>query len=257
MERRNPLAVARKSLIAKEVFKVMKIVFLAFAMLFLPFLAGGCASEGSSAPSGTAVYVPSADGSEESGGGEGGGEAENTPKYITFRLSVNGEIEGNVYYCFLFNAEGKPIQVDDVGTLTDAIRVYNGGGLESPTCIWFRRINPADRILSYMSELTNYVSYTDDKSSVLVTFPLGDTSVIFNNYIQSSFTAQALVCSRERDSELGKFIDCIGPDLSSSTHYSVMANPSTGALGASLPAGYPSDCPYENCDITSFSIEVS
>lgn len=220
----------------------------------------GCASSGSSSEPQQTVFINPETGEES--------VVEET-KYITFRLSVQGETEGGVFYCILMNAAGEPIQVDDVGTFTDVIRIYKPDSLGHATYSWYHRLSETDRILSPISEVDTYVSQTEDNSSFIINFPIGDTSVIFNNYIQSSFTVQAMVCDNTGGGELGRFIDCLGPDLSSSTHYSFTVNPQTGAVGSTVPAGYPNDMlydceeanipantPYINADLSMFSVEV-
>ncbi len=229
---------------------------LFFVIVTVSFLFS-CASEGSSSSSsssGSVVINPSDPSQEE------------TQRYITFRFAVNGEISGNLYYAILLNAEAQPIQSDDIGTFTDVIRIYKPDSLSAPQYIWYHRISPSDRILSYIADLTNYVSYSDDMSMAIITFPLNNSSVVFDNYIQNTFTAQALVTDTS-GAELGKFIDTIGPDLSVSSQYTITVSLTSGAVD--VPSSYPNDMlndcydsnipagtPYENADIVMFDVNV-
>ena len=192
--------------------------------------------------------------------------SENTPNYIRFRISVAGEIKGSLYYCVLINTEGNPIQVDDIGTYTDVIRICNPDSLDAPRYHWYHRLNDADRLLTVITDIDNYISYSSDKSTVFITFPL-KTSSVFKNQVQSTFATQALITTSTK--EIGKFIDTLGPDISSCTHYSFLVSPLTGAISSSLPSGYPGDSigdyyesnipsntPDANADLTGFSVEV-
>ena len=238
------------------------IIFLFTITLFLT----SCASEGSSASSGTG-YVPYNPNSNSSGSDSSGSSSDNSPNYIRFKLSVPGEIKGALYYCILINTEGNPIQVDDIGTYTDVIRICVPDSLDAPRYNWLHRLSDADRILTSITDLTNYVSYSSDKSTVFVTFPLKESSVFKNQIQGNSFTTQVLITTAQK--EVGQFIDTLGPDLSSSTHYSFMVNPNKGVVSSSIPSGYPSDglndyyesnipdnTPNENADIMSYSVEI-
>ena len=234
------------------------IIFLFTITLFLT----SCASEGSSASSGTG-YVPYNPNSSNSSGSS----SDNSPNYIRFKLSVPGEIKGALYYCILINTEGNPIQVDDIGTYTDVIRICVPDSLDAPRYNWLHRLSDADRILTSITDLTNYVSYSSDKSSVFVIFPLKESSVFKNQIQGASFTTQAVITTSSK--EMGKFIDTLGPDLSSCTHYSFMVNPKSGVVSSSLPSGYPNDSigdyyesnipsstPNENADLMSYSVDI-
>ncbi len=187
-------------------------------------------------------------------------------KYISFTLSVKGQLKGDAYYCILLNSESTKIQVDDVSTFTDVIRFYHPSEMQPSTFIWYHKANPTDQILTYITELDIYASVSEDGSTITYTFPVDNNSVVFNNYIPNLFTAQALI-TNTNGGELGRFIDCMGPDLSSSTLYTIAVDKTKGPIGSLLPAGYPNDrigdcessnissnTPYDNVDITSFRI---
>ena len=237
-----------------------------------------CASDSSSSDSSygyipyNAYTAPNTDNSDsssesDSSNSDPNSESEDGPKYIRFRITVPGEIKGSLYYCILLNTEAQPIQVDDIGTYTDVIRISNPDSLDAPQYHWYHRLNAADRLLTIITDLNNYVSYSSDKSTVFVTFPLKESSVFKNQIQGNSFTTQVLITTAQK--EVGKFIDTLGPDLSSSTHYSFMVNPNKGVVSSSIPSGYPSDSlndyyesnipdntPNENADLMSYSVEV-
>ena len=237
-----------------------------------------CASDSSSSDSYygyipyNAYTAPNTDNSDsssesDSSNSDPNSESEDGPKYIRFRITVPGEIKGSLYYCILLNTEAQPIQVDDIGTYTDVIRICNPDSLDAPQYHWYHRLNAADRLLTIITDLNNYVSYSSDKSTVFVTFPLKDSSVFKNQIQGNSFTTQVLITTAQK--EVGQFIDTLGPDLSSSTHYSFMVNPNKGVVSSSIPSGYPSDSlndyyesnipdntPNENADIMSYSVEI-
>ncbi len=251
-------------------------------LMFIIFFLASCASDSSSSDSGSAGYIPynaysatnnseesnsGSESSSESNSSNSDSESENGPKYIRFKITVPGEVKGSLYYCILLNTEAQPIQVDDIGTYTDVIRICNPESLDAPQYHWYHRLNAADRLLTIITDLNNYVSYSSDKTTVFVTFPLKESSVFKNQIQGNSFTTQVLVTTAEK--EVGKFIDTLGPDLSSSTHYSFMVNPNKGVVSSSIPSGYPSDSlydyyesnipsntPNENADIMSYSVEV-
>ena len=249
----------------------MKNKFITILLLTITLFVTSCASEGSSASSGTG-YIPynpnSSNASDPSNSNTNTNtDTDNSPNYIRFRISVPGEIKGSLYYCILLNTEGNPIQVDDIGTYTDVIRICVPDSLDAPRYNWFHRLNEADRILTSITDLTNYVSYSSDKSTVFVMFPLKESSVFKNQIQGASFTTQAVITTSEK--EMGKFIDTIGPDLSSCTHYSFMVNPASGVVSSSLPSGYPndslndyeesnipSDTPNENADLMLYSVDL-
>ena len=240
-----------------------------FLLLFILFLVS-CASDTSS--DNNYGYVPynsydTTDSSSNSSSNSSSGSSENKPNYIRFRISVAGEIKGSLYYCVLINTEGDPIQVDDIGTYTDVIKIYNPDSIDAPRYHWYHRLNDADRLLTSITDVNNYVSYSSDKSTLFITFPLNKSSVFKNQTQGASFTTQVLITTAQK--EVGKFIDTLGPDLSSSTLYSFMVNPLKGVVFSSLPAGYPGDSigdyyeaniprntPNANADLTGFSVEV-
>lgn len=187
-------------------------------------------------------------------------------KYMFFSLSVKGELKGNVYYCILLNSEGNKIQVDDIATFTDVIRYHHPSDSSPAGFVWYHKTNPSDNVLTYITELDIYASISEDKKTITYTFPLDDRSLPFNNYLPELFSAQCLVANTN-GGEIGQYIDAMGPNLSASTVYTVVAEKTKGPVTAYLPAGYPNDgvgdyepstipagMPPENADITSFRI---
>ena len=197
---------------------------------------------------------------------EGTTASQKEGKYMFLSLSVKGELKGNVYYCILLNSEGNKIQVDDIATFTDVIRYHHASDMSPSGFVWYHKANPTDNVLTYITELDTYASISDDGSTITYTFPLDDKTLPFNNYLPELFTAQCLVANTN-GGEIGQYIDTLGPNLSSSTVYTVSVEKTKGPVSATLPAGYPNDgigdfesstipagMPQENADITSFRI---
>lgn len=191
---------------------------------------------------------------------------ENT-KVVRFIMSVKGEVKGDVSYNILFNTNGDKIQPDDLATFTDMIHFVSSSSLQRPEVAWYHKTNPADVQMAYIADLSAYTTVSADNSSIIITFSPDDPSAVFNNYISSTFTVQALIASISGEL-VGRFIDAMGPQLSSASIYSITVNKFTGIISELLPASYPFDAvgdyiqanvpsgtPSDNCDLISFRIE--
>lgn len=227
----------------------MKHIFYISVLFLFLFCLSSCASDGDGV---TGRIYSSSD-----------GEAK---KYISFTLSVRGEVQGNHYYCILLNNQCESVEVSNSGTYTDVIRVYNNSML-GPTTQWFHRVeNIADHEFQFTSitMLDDYAYFPPDNSYVRFIFPLDDSSVVFNQFVQSNrFTVQAVTARAEGNIVMGPIVDAIGqgPDISVNALYTMTVDRLNGLLKP-YPAGYPNDPVGDidsadpNLDITSFRVEV-
>lgn len=180
--------------------------------------------------------------------------------YVQFLLKINdaGKLNSQGYYVILFNSEVQPIEATNAGTFTDGIRMQIDPNF-GPQHYWFHRIPSVpgpgyDLVL--IARVDEYAQISSDWRTVTYTFKLDDSSVIFNQYIFSRFTAHAMTTDIYMNSVLGRVIDCMGPgpDISQNSQYTVYANRYTGVENP-RPPSYPVDPLYDWCTINDLPVD--
>lgn len=214
-------------------------------LLLLTFWFPGCASGPSSSTSGSGVLR------------------------FTLEVSQDGQIDtsGRGYYAIMLNANSEAIEVTNFETFTDFIRFdgtnfqwfHRQGNVPSPGYTWVNG-----------GSLNSESLIGSDGHSIIVRLNLGDSSSLFNQYIQSRrFTAHVLTTDSS-NSLLGRSLDTLGqgPSISGNALYTVYFDRLTGIVNP-VPPGYPGDpigdyeekpdltnFPYASYDIESFQIEI-
>jgi hypothetical protein len=233
------------------------VLLLSLALLLIPVL-GGCAS-GPNSSSSSAGGVPASSAS---------GSTASTNHLLQFAITLN---DNGVFdatqglYAVAFNSFDELIDVSSSDKFTDFV-VYDGNNL-----VWYsRQTSSTNQSFIYVAvaTVTQALSFTPDRRTMLITFDTSDASSALNQFIKSQqFTCVPV--TTDRTGYLGRIIDTLGPgpDLSHDTLYTITVDKALGAISP-LPASYPDDdlndwivlpdvagtFPYVNYDIKSFTV---
>lgn len=195
----------------------------------------------------------------------------NFAHYLHFNLTVNSnariDLDGNGIYAFLLNSQGEPIEVTDIDTFTDFIS-FDGINLD-----WYTRqanLPNAGFTFTQVGSLNTEGSISDDGRSLNIVLNLSDENCHLNQYIVSDqFTCQAITTDALDEAYLGRILDNVGSGLNYNTQQTLTVSKIQGVIDP-VPSMYPnddlndwitrndlpSDFPYSNFDIASFTVET-
>lgn len=264
---------ARPHLLPKGFSSMSRLLsLLSLFLVVLGCTLGGCASGPNGINSTSSEpFNPNASPSVIASPGASPNPSPSSPHLIQFALSLNdqGKFDdsGAGFYVIAMNAFDEAVDVSNYDKFTDFMK-YDGTYL-----VWYHRQTlPNNNLFNYqpVGTLNQFLSFSDDRRTMFVTFGITDPTNIFNQFlVPSAFTVAAM--TTDNTGTLGRVLDTMGPgpNLNNDTLYSYFVDKTLGVTRP-VPPNYPDDplndwisqpdlgpnYPYTNFDIKSFQVTV-